>query len=99
MKARIPRVNKKQMTAIKSYVGEELAKQEKDRTRRMIKLFCVALHQEFGFGLQRCLKGLEKFNEFGGEREQDEVFWTHIDRVIEQIGLTFPKEDYEDMDK
>ena len=42
--------------------------------------------------------GAEKYGDLGAERKDDEVFWTHIDRKLEQIGLDFPKEDYEVMD-
>lgn len=74
--------------------------QNEEFTRRTMKTFCVALNQEFGFGKDRLMRLISKVLEIGKEREQDEVFWAHIDRyVIEHIGLEFEREDYEKMDK
>jgi hypothetical protein len=56
------------------------------------------LHQTFGFGKDRIAKTLEAINGLSAERDKDEVFWTHIDRTLEQLGLNFNPEDYEEMD-
>ena len=101
MKSRIrlsDRVSKKTQKDIQLLCAETLHQQQKDHTRRMIKIFCVTLHQLFGFGAERCLKALRKIEELSIDRENDEVFWAHIDRYLEQIGLTFDKENYEEID-
>lgn len=100
MKARIKpiySVNKKQKQAVKEYIQKEMQVQQVGSTRRVFKLFCVALHDEYGFGKSRLSNLLEKINIVCEEKKNDPVFWTHMDRVIKQIGLDFPKEDYDAM--
>lgn len=100
MKARIKpiySVNKKQKEAVKEYIQQEMQVQQVGSTRRVFKLFCVALHDEYGFGKGRLSNVLGRVNTVCEEKRDDPVFWSHMDRVIEQIGLDFPKEDYEAM--
>jgi hypothetical protein len=93
------KISNKQKADIREYCANEMRKQQKEHTRRMIKIFCVVLHKEFKFGAERCLKALAKIEELSYQRDNDEVFWTHIDKTLEQTGLTFPPEDYEEMDR
>lgn len=90
-------VTKKQKAAVKEYIQQELRQQQKGSTRRIFKLFCVALHEEYGFGKKRLSNVLHNVTKVCEEKRDDPVFWTHIDRAIEQIGLEFPQEDYEAM--
>lgn len=102
MNARIKlqhKISNKQKADIREYCANEMREQQKENTRRMMKIFCVALHQTFGFGKDRCIKALEAINQLSAEREHDEVFWNHVDRVCDQIGLTFKPENYEEMDR
>lgn len=52
MKCNIPRINSKTRKAIDGYtkhrVAEYYEKQGEEITRRNIKLFCLALHNDFG---------------------------------------------------
>lgn len=57
--------------------------------QRLLKLACVALHLEFGFGKERLGKFLMKMNGLMG----DELLWWHIDKLlIDQVGLEFDRE-------
>lgn len=68
--------------------------------RRYYKLVAVALNNKFGFGKKRILEVFDEISELSRQREQDEVFWAHMDKiVINQIGLKFEYENYEDLDK
>lgn len=99
MKARRT-IDKQFQQRIRDEVEAEFQKQSNDMAQRVFKLFCVALHQTFGFGKYRLSRQLQAVNELSTEREQDEIFWTHVDRiVIEYIGLDFPREDYDKMDE
>ena len=91
-------IDKKTHERIKSEVKAEYDKQGQDLARRHIKLMCVVLNEQFGFGKERLLKLVRAYGELGEERKEDEIFWSHIDRYLERIGLDFPKEDYEIMD-
>ena len=97
MKARM-KLNNKIQKKIKEEVRTEYDRQGQDLARRHIKLMCVALNEHFGFGKNRLMKLIQAYGDLGEERKEDEVFWSHIDRYLEQIGLDFPKEDYEVMD-
>ena len=102
MKARLrlqDKLSNKQKKDIDLYCSESLRKQQTDLVRRMTKIFCVVLNQQFGFGKDRCYKAINAFNELSNRRDYDEVFWTHVDRLLEHIGLNFPQEDYEKMDR
>ena len=97
MKARAT-LDRKTKERINLEVKAEFDRQGQELSRRHIKLFCVALNEEFGFGKDRLLRLIQKYGDLGAERKDDEIFWSHIDRKLEQIGLDFPKEDYEVMD-
>ena len=88
MKARIPgrrALLKPDKQAVRDYVDQH----QKDVTRRLLKLACVALHLEFGFGKERLGKFLMKRNGLMG----DELLWWHIEKLlIDQVGLEFDRE-------
>ena len=68
--------------------------------RRYYKLVAVALNNRFGFGKKRILEVFDEISELSRQREQDEIFWAHMDKiVINQIGLEFERENYNDLDK
>lgn len=98
MKARIP-LNRKLKRQIDESVKEEYQKQGQDMTRRIFKLFCVSLHNKFGFGSERLSRLLFEVTEQTQKSKTDEVYWYHIDRELKQIGLEFENENYEVMDK
>ena len=97
MKARAT-LDRKTKERINLEVKAEYDRQGQDLSRRHIKLMCVALNENFGFGKDRLLKLVQAYGDLGAERKDDEIFWYHIDRKLEQIGLDFPKEDYEVVD-
>ena len=90
--------SKAEKERIRGEVGKELRRQSGDLTRRTFKLFCLALNREYGFGQQRLLKVTQTVNDLALNRETDEVFWKHVDDRMEQLGLMFQREDYEEMD-
>lgn len=97
MKARRT-VDKKMQERIRAEVSEEFTRQSNAMTKRVFKLFCVALHQEFGFSKDRLNRTIARVEKIGSEREWDEVFWSHIDKYVASLGLDFLPEDYERMD-
>lgn len=102
MNARIKlqhKISQKQKADIREYCANEMREQQKEHTRRSIKIFCVALHQTFGFGKDRLAKVLTEIDKLSKQRDDDEIFWNHIDRLLEQIGFNFQPENYEEMDR
>lgn len=100
MKAHIPvRISKQQMDAIRKEVAKELERQERSNIRRIFKLLCASLHEQYGFGKVRLGRVLQMISELAAEHEHDEVYWYHIDMLMEQIGVDFVKEDYNEVDR
>ena len=91
--------SKRQKEAIEELVAEELKKQSEGSARRLLKLMCVSLNKQFGFGQQRLLRLAQEINELSASHAQDEVFWHHVDKTLNQIGMEFLPEDYEEFDR
>ena len=90
--------NKKTQKMIRDEVKQEYDRKGLELTRRHLKLFCVAMNEEFGYGKIRLLRAIKRYGDLSAERQDDEIFWYHIDSRLKQIGLDFPDEDYEQMD-
>lgn len=100
MKAHIPnRLTNKQKKAIREEMANEHRRLGQGTVRRIYKLICAALHEEYGFGKVRCWRLIDRINKTAAAHEHDEVYWHHIDTLMEQLGLAFEKEDYELMDR
>lgn len=101
MNARIKLKNKlsnKQRADIEAYVREVHQNEAVNNARRLVKIFCVALNQRFGFGHDRLAVLLGEVDNLAEKQKDDPVFWSHIDReVIEYLKLPFEPEDYEKM--
>lgn len=63
---------------------------ERDSTRRILKLVCVVLNEEYRFGAVRLSNVIRKLGELS--QMDDEIFWHHVDRKMEQLGIPFDKE-------
>lgn len=85
------------MKVLQEFCDEQFTAQAKEHTRRILKIACIALSEQFGFGAERCGKFLSEVTTLSNEHQTDEVFWIHADQRIEQMGLPFEKEDYERM--
>ena len=92
-------LSKDQKDAIRQYTKEELTRQAQGNVRRLFKLMCLSLHEEFGFGRDRCNRLIQRINDLAAEHETDEVYWTHVDRVMEEIGVEFIAENYDEVDR
>ena len=100
MKANYNRpISKAIRNRVRTEVGKEIRRQAGGLSRRMFKLFCFCLNDEYGFGKERLSRLITKVSELSARHETDEAFWTHVDKRIEQIGITFEKENYEEMDR
>ena len=59
MKAILP-INNKLKRQVRQEVAKEYERQWQDATRRIFKLFCIALNEKYGFGKNRLLSVLEQ---------------------------------------
>lgn len=102
MQARIrpaDRLSKEQRAAMQAYARAEFVKQAQDNVRRLFKLMCLSLHEEFGFGKDRCTRLIGRINALAAEHERDEVYWQHVDSVMRGLGVDFIAENYEEVDR
>lgn len=65
---------------------------ENNSMRRWFKLMCAALNRRYGFGHDRLMELIDEINQLSEDSEKDEIFWTHMDRLMESIGMDFDKE-------
>ena len=84
---------KAQKKAVSDLLEVEMKKQYQKVMRRFFKLMCVSLNEDFGFGKIRLMRLISRISRVAAEHATDEVYWTHVDRRIEQLGLEFSKED------
>ena len=98
MKARLP-LNNKLKRRVREEVEQHYNSVGEGHSRRTFKLLFVVLHQQFGFGTNRIKKIMEKVTDLSHERKQDEVFWSHIDRLlIDHLKLPLERENYDELD-
>ena len=84
MKAHYNRISKAQYNAIYN----EIRSQQEGITRRLMKLTCIALNESEGFGKKRCRRVMKEINRLAEEHFTDDIFWSHADRRIRQLGFT-----------
>ena len=85
MKARIPCTKQQHKVIISEtqmLAKKAVEKERADLTRRLFKVMMLALHEQYGFGQQRCMNILGAFTELIKKSDTDEVYWEHIDRVV-----------------
>lgn len=72
-------------------VADWLKKNEQALTRRVLKIVCVSLNEEFGYGAERLSRLVNSVNRTTDEWHDNPCFWTMVDRRLEQIGIPFEK--------
>lgn len=91
-------LSKKQLKLAQDIAHEQFRKDGLEYARRMQKIFCLALNDEFGFGKDRLMRFIEAVDKISEGHMDDEVFWVHADRRLDQIGIPYPHEDYDKME-
>lgn len=93
MKARIP-LDKRSKKIIEQEAERILEDQSVRKMRQIYKVICYALNRGFGFGAGRLCKLIAEVDQLIEESKRDEIFWTHLDRVvIDEIGIQFDREE------
>ena len=93
------RLSNKQKADIEAYAKQVARSESEANLRRIMKIVCIALHEKFGFGRDRLTVMLKEVGDISETRNDDEVFWYHVDREMKALKLDFEPEDYERMDK
>lgn len=85
---------KEQRTAIRRACKDEM----KNQNRRLLKLVCIALHGQYGFGRERLYRLIEKISELSTSRMDDPVYWQHNDKFLtETLKMAWDIENYEEI--
>lgn len=95
MKAKVPVtsfLNHEQMKALIEYtkqMAEEHVEEKTDELfNRYLMLTAVTLSESYGFGKNRLCRFFDKFGELVQiVAPEDDVFWAHIERRLEQLGV------------
>jgi FKBP-type peptidyl-prolyl cis-trans isomerase (trigger factor) len=98
MNARISfqnKMSKKQQETARELMQEQFRKEAEGHTRRLLKIVCIALNETEGFGKQRIARLMDEVASISNEHMTDEVFWTHADKRLQQMGVPFMPEDYD----
>lgn len=100
MKCRLP--NKYKLTKKENQLIHEeshrvvmqlMGKETEKIVRKTLKMCCVALNREYGFGKARLDKLLNTYFKLGAEEDEDN-FAYHLDKVvIDELGLKFEREE------
>lgn len=94
------KLTKREKQACQRYIVEELQKGEHGALMRFLKVTCVVLHDDFGFGRQRLEKYIDAIDKLMTENQGNEILWDKIDEVlIDKLGLPFECEDYEEREE
>lgn len=88
-----PRVTSRQREAIRAEAEKRVQAETEQIVRQYMKLTCVALNEQFGFGQRRLEALIAEVIRLADISDTDEEFWTHIDRRIRQLGLEFLEDD------
>lgn len=95
MKARIPPSRQMKREAYRLTM-DYIEKERNKVMRRFFKLFMCVMHEEFGFGVRRLNRLVNRVNELTAQGENNPIFWKEIDHtVIDYMGIPF---DYEKTD-
>ena len=84
---------------LREAVHEHNAKESVNMSRRFYKLTALALNEMFGFGRKRILRYTQRFEELCIQYDDDPVYWEHVDKRCDQLGLCLAHEDYDEMEK
>ena len=87
-----PKVTNRQRAMVKELVAGELAGQREAVTRRLLKLVCLCISRDFGFGPVRLGRLVESINRLLAEEGGEPEFWYRVDRALGKMGLGFEEE-------
>ncbi len=93
MKARIPPSRQTKREAYRLTL-DYIEKERNNVTRRFFKLFICVMHEDFGFGVTRLKRLVDRVNELAAKGEKNPIFWKEIDHtVIDYMGIPFDREE------
>lgn len=86
----------------KRIMAEIEEKVQRDQSRaiaRSVKIACLILNTEFGFGLKRLVKFLDQMESRSKEVLETPEQWHYIDEYLEKLGVCFEREDIDEREE
>lgn len=103
MKARYKRpIPKDIKEAVKQAVAKEMDDRKLEQNRvitRTVKMACVILNQDFGFGGKRLEKFLDELLKASNAVFEKPENWYHVDEKLKALGLDFEEEDIDEREQ
>ena len=103
MKARYKRpIPKDIKEAVKQAVAKEMDDRKLEQNRvitRTVKMACVILNQDFGFGGKRLEKFLDELLKASNAVFEKPENWYHVDEKLNALGLDFEEEDIDEREQ
>lgn len=88
--------NKAQREEVDKYVRQIVSEEEAAYMRRVIKVICYTLHNDFGWGVGRLVRLINAANDTMGKMQSNDTIWDSIDHELQYLGLAFEDEDYDE---
>ena len=88
-----PRVTNRMQKAIQAEAKKSVQTEKEAIVRQYMKLTCIALNEQFGFGQRRLEALIAEIIRLSDISETDEEFWTHVDQRLQQLGIEFLEEE------
>lgn len=100
MKARIP----VKLSSYEKKMAQRVIKEVETQTQieqdraifRTIKIACLILNEEFGFGAERIARFMAQVCEKGNLAVKNPEGWYHVDEKLKKLGVEFEDEDIEE---
>ena len=89
----LSKAEKEMVERVTEATFEERQKEQNKAIVRTLKMACIVLHQEFGFGEKRLMKFADEMYKNGRMVVDKPEQWYYIDEKLNSLGLNVPKED------
>lgn len=88
--------------AVKQAVEKEMDDRRLEQNRaitRTVKMACIILNQEFGFGSKRLGKFIDELLKASNAVFEKPENWYHVDEKLKALGLDFEEEDIDEREQ
>lgn len=93
MKARVlpkQKIPKDMLNACEEYINQQVESHSRGHFIRWVKILCLVLHDEYGFGARRLCHVVEEMRGVLHETKTNPFFWEDVDkRVIRELKMPF----------
>ena len=78
------------INAYEKYIDSQIERHSRGHFIRWVKILCLVLHDEYGFGARRLRHVVDKMHDVLHETKTNPFFWEDVDkRVIRELKMPF----------